>query len=129
MEPSQNSQAYTNSVSLFCLLFHVLFFQFHMRHMYISKYNFFVIYLWVEKNSHFLKNLTLFLEGIGIFQYREVCDPALSKPRVLLHMAVYSENTIENVMKIISFTRLMSSHDLLFLQMFTSVLNVSPLHL
>lgn len=49
--------------------------------MYISKYTFFVIYLWVEKNSHFLKNLTLFLEGIGIFQYREVCESSSFKTK------------------------------------------------
>lgn len=58
MESSQNSQAHINFDYLFCLLFHI--YQFHMRHMilsvYISKYTFFVIYLWkripFSENTH-----------------------------------------------------------------------------
>lgn len=42
MKSNQNSQVHINFVYLFCVPFHILFLQFHMRHMilpvYISKY-------------------------------------------------------------------------------------------
>lgn len=70
MESSQNSQAHINFDYLFCLLFHI--YQFHMRHMilsvYISKYTF--LLFTYGKESHFLKTLTIFLEGAGFFQSR-----------------------------------------------------------